>query len=205
VQPGLLPGESGLTHFAFTVGDTTPPTLSPSVWPEPVLLHGPVSVTPGATDDSGVASQSCGPVDTSTAGDHVVTCTATDNAGNSSSATIHYTVQYRILGFFSPVPGSKWKVGQSVPIKVALADANGVRIPDAEAAGLLAPTCRVKFSAEGVQTQATCMKYDVEAHQFVYVWKLGAATGAETIKVEVGYPGTTTLTTLSQAITITTK
>jgi hypothetical protein len=95
-------------------------------------------------------------------------------------------------------------MGQSVPIKVMLADANGVLISDAQAAALLSPTCRVKFSASGVQTQApACMKYDVGSHQFSFTWKLGKPTGGETITVTVSYSGTATTTTKSETITIT--
>ena len=201
-----LAGNTGSSSYPVKV-DKTPPTLSPSVSPNPLYLNASgASASPNANDGSGagIASSSCGAVDTSTAGDHTVSCTATDNAGNSNSATIHYTVQYQVLGFFSPLPGSKWKVGQTVPIKFMLADANGVRISDAQAAALLAPTCRVKFSASGVQTQApTCVKYDTAMHQFVYSWKLGNASGAETIMVTVSYPGTATTTIKSEPITIT--
>jgi hypothetical protein len=131
-----------------------------------------------------------------------VTCTATDNAGNTNSATIGYAVQYRLVGFFPPAPGSKWKRGQTVPIKVALADANGVRISDAEAAALLSP-CRVKVSVTGAQTLAAkCMKYDAGGDQFIFNWKLGNAAGAATITVTVSYPSTATTTSVSQSITI---
>jgi len=143
-------------------------------------------------------------VDTSTPGAHAVNCTARDNAGNVANALASYVVGYRLLGFFSPVPNSKWKRGQTVPIKLALADANGVRISDAEAQGLLSPTCRVMFSAVGMQTASACMKYDLVNHQFVYNWKLGQATGNVTITVSVSYPGTASTTSLSTSMVVTT-
>jgi WD40 repeat protein len=187
--------------------DATNPVLSPTL-SAPVVTIGQTGVTasPNATDaTSGVATQSCGAIDTSSAGDHTAQCTATDNAGNTVSTTLHYLVEYRILGFFSPVPNSKWKLGQTVPVKVALANGDGTRISDTEAAEL-ARTCRVAFSAAGAQTKsADCMKYDATAHQFVYNWKLGkSGTGAETITVSVSYSGTTTKTTISEPMTITT-
>jgi hypothetical protein len=187
--------------------DQTAPGLSPSVSPSPLYLHATgATASAGATDaTSGVATSGCGAIDTSSAGDHTVSCTATDNAGNPASATIHYTVQYRILGWFSPAPKSQWKTGQTVPIKIALADVNGVRIPDAEAAGLLSPTCYVKVSANGAQTLTpTCMKYDPINHQFIYNWKLGSKTGSEMIAATVSYAGTTATTSLQpDPITIT--
>ncbi|HET9220935.1 MAG TPA: hypothetical protein VFO07_00440, partial [Roseiflexaceae bacterium] len=73
--------------------DTTAPTLAPTVSPSPVRLGSPASASPNATDAlSGIASQSCGPLDTSSLGLKSVSCTATDSAGNSASASISYEV-----------------------------------------------------------------------------------------------------------------
>jgi hypothetical protein len=184
--------------------DTVAPALAPTISPATILLHGSATATPHASDGtSGVATQGCDAVDTSTVGPHTLSCTATDVAGNTTTVSVPYVVQYRILGFFSPSTSSKWKRGQTVPIKIALADANGVRIPDAEAQGLLSPTCRVLFVATGAQTAIACMKYDVANHQFAYSWKLGQATGSVTIAVQVSYAGTTTKTLLSAPISVT--
>jgi CotH protein/lamin tail-like protein len=185
--------------------DSVAPSLAPTFSPATILLHGTATATPHATDaTSGVASQSCGTPDTSSAGVHTLTCTATDNAGNSTTVNVGYVVQYKILGFFSPVvPGSKWKPGQTVPIKVALGDTNDTRISDAEAQGLLSPSCVVRFVATGVQTADACMKYDTANHQLVFNWKLGKPTGNVTISVQIGYAGTTTKTVLSEPIAIT--
>jgi hypothetical protein len=184
--------------------DSVGPSLAPTISPATILLHGTATATPHATDaTSGVASQSCEPPDTSSAGAHALTCTATDNAGNSTIVSVAYVVQYAILGFSSPVPNAKWKSGQAVPIKIALGDANGFRISDAEASTLLSPTCRVMFVAVGAQSASGCMKYDAPGRQFVYVWKLGQSIGGVTISVQVGYAGTPTTSALSELITIT--
>lgn len=187
--------------------DATDPVLSPTLnAPSPITVGqaGVVASANASDTTSGVASSSCGTVDTSTPGVHAVTCTATDNAGNVGSASLTYVVEYRILGFFSPVPGSKWMVGQTVPIKVALGDAADTRISDAEGAAL-ANACRITFSASGAQTKTPqCMKYDSEKDQFVYNWKLGKnGTGAATIKVSISYPGSTSTTQKTEQITIT--
>ena len=72
--------------------DATPPTLSPTV-PSPLLRGQSYSASPNASDaTSGIASQSCGALDTSTTGSKSTTCSATDNAGNSRTATLNYTV-----------------------------------------------------------------------------------------------------------------
>ena len=73
--------------------DRTKPILSASVSPNPVLLNKTATATSGATDAlSGVASQSCGAPNTSTVGAKSVAWTATDQAGNTSSATVSYVV-----------------------------------------------------------------------------------------------------------------
>ena len=172
--------------------------------PATILLHAIASATPHATDaTSGVSSQSCESPDTSSVGAKTLTCTATDNAGNSTTVSVAYMVQYRILGFFEPAAKAKWKGGQTVPIKIALGDANGNRISDAEAQGLLSPTCRVTFVATGAQSASACMKYDTASHQFIYNWKLGQPIGGVTISVQVGYAGTAIKTVLSETIAIT--
>jgi Tol biopolymer transport system component len=210
----------GVTHISCTAADsggstsravtkdvkldTVKPTLNPAIAPTRIFLHSRATAIPNASDaTSGVASQSCGPVDTSSAGLHTVTCTSTDKAGNQASRSVGYLVQYRIRGFFSPAPSSKWKSGQTVPIKIALADAAGTRIADTAAQKLLSPTCRITVSVRGAQTTSACMKYDTTAHQFVYRLKLGTTTGNDTITVSVSYPGTNTTTVLSEAIRIT--
>ncbi|HET6563931.1 MAG TPA: hypothetical protein VFG52_00850, partial [Xanthomonadales bacterium] len=103
-----------------------------------------------------------------------------------------------------PVPESKWKVGQRVPVKIALANGGGERISDAEAAALAAD-CRVNFQASGAQSHGPdCMKYDALNKQFVYTWKLGKnGTGPATIRVWISYPGTAVKTQLAESITIT--
>jgi hypothetical protein len=121
------------------VGDTTPPTLSPSVSPNPVYLNGTAIATANAIDSgSGIASQSCDPVLTNTVGTKMVTCTATDNAGNTATATVSYQVIYRFDGFLQPINDtahpqtcgspcviSIFKGGSTVPVKFQLKDANG--------------------------------------------------------------------------------
>jgi len=184
--------------------DTGAPSLVPTLSPATILLHGTATATPHASDGtSGVGSQSCGAPNTRTAGLHTLSCSAMDIAGNSTTVSVPYVVQYRVLGFFSPATNAKWKAGQTVPVKVALGDVSGVRIPDGEAQGLLSPTCQVTFVATGAQSANACMKYDQVNDQFTYAWKLGQATGAVTIGIQVGYAGTTTKSAITAPITIT--
>ena len=72
--------------------DGTAPTLNPTV-PSPILRGQSYSASPNAADAlSGLASQSCGALDTTTTGNKSTTCSATDNAGNTTTVTLNYTV-----------------------------------------------------------------------------------------------------------------
>jgi hypothetical protein len=76
--------------------DKTAPTLAPSVSPGTLGLNGSATASANATDSgSGIASSSCGDVDTSALGTFTVTCKATDNAGNTASDTATYSVTGR--------------------------------------------------------------------------------------------------------------
>ena len=109
----------------------------------------------------------------------------------------------------SPANASSWSRTSAIPIKFALVDANGVRISDALASSLIAPPCKVKFSATGAQPRSpVCMKYDAVANRFFFNWKPGATanTGATTLKVAATYKFSMleTITTFkTRAITIT--
>ncbi len=196
--------ESTLATATFKV-DQTPPTLSPSLNVTTVTIGQTGVVATANADDatSGLASSSCDPVDTSTPGVHSVDCIAEDHAGNTASASVTYVVEYRILGFFSPAPTSKWRAGQTVPVKIAVGDQAGTRISDSEAAALAA-ACRITFTAAGAQTKtAECLKYDAKTHQFIYSWKIGKQPlGLTTISVSISYPESAVVTTLSEPIQI---
>ena len=124
--------------------DKTNPTLNPSVSPNPVVLNGSATATAGAGDaTSGVESSSCGSADTSSVGARTVACEATDNAGNTASASAGYSVIYAVGGSclgspshqILPPINANWSVdlsvfkqGSTVPAKFRVCDANGVSI-----------------------------------------------------------------------------
>ncbi|HSK52962.1 MAG TPA: hypothetical protein VLA44_09415, partial [Clostridia bacterium] len=120
-------GNSASTTVSGINIDKTAPTINPTVSPNPVLVNGSATASPNASDGlSGVASSSCGTVDTSTVGSHSVTCTATDNAGNTATASVSYNVAYGFTGFFRPVDNdgvlNVVKAGQAIPLKWRLVD-----------------------------------------------------------------------------------
>ena len=131
--------------------DKTAPTLTPVVGPNPVLLNGSASAASGAVDAlSGLASESCGALDTSTVGSKSVTCTATDNAGNTNSANASYAVNYIFSGFLQPVSNpavvNSGQPGKTYPLKWQLSDANSTAIND--------PTAKASISYKSTSCNA---------------------------------------------------
>lgn len=171
--------------------DQTAPTVTCPV-PAPTFAVG----STGNQLTASVGDSGSGPLSTSvsaaapatTAGVQSVSLTGEDMAGNQKTVSCSYVVGYRFVGFFSPLPGSGWNRGQTIPVKFALSDADGVRISDATAASLLSPTCKVKFSAGGAATQnPICVRYDAAMNQFVFNWKVpkGSSTGIATLRVDI--------------------
>ena len=75
--------------------DSTPPSLVPALSVAAPAVGQPATAAPNAGDaTSGVAAQSCGVPDTSSAGPHTVACSATDNAGNAATRTLAFTVGF---------------------------------------------------------------------------------------------------------------
>jgi hypothetical protein len=167
--------------------DRRAPTLAPVVTPNPVVLNGVATATPNATDPaSGVASQSCGAIDTSSVGAKSVVCAATDNAGNSASASANYEVVYAWAGFFQPVDNlptlNQVKAGSAIPIKFSLGGSQGLAI---FAAGY--PVSRVIACGSGdvlddieqtVTAGGSSLSYDAASGQYHYVWKTDKAWAA---------------------------
>jgi hypothetical protein len=184
--------------------DATGPSLAPTLnVPSITLGQTGVSVAPNASDaTSGVAGAGCGSLSTAAAGVQSVSCTATDLAGNQTSVSASYLVQYRLV-VLGPPTGSKWWAGGFVPVVVALTDARGRPIPDAEAAALAA-ACRVTFSAAGAQgTTPRCLKYERITNLFAGAWKLSrSGVGSATMTIRATYPGTAIATSVSRQVTI---
>jgi hypothetical protein len=177
--------------------DRTGPELDPSVGPSPVLLHGSAAATAGATDDvSGVVSQSCGTVDTDSVGDRTVECTATNGAGLTTNASVHYQVIYRFNGFLQPIndtahtltcgspcPASTFKGRSTVPVKIELKDADGVVVESTSAPLWITPRMGAPTSSQVDETvvsepATTDSAYRLDGSHYRYNWSTkGFATG----------------------------
>jgi hypothetical protein len=161
------------------------------VSPNPVYLNGSATASAGATDSgSGIASQSCGTLSTNSVGAKTVTCTATDNAGNTNTVSVSYNVIYRFDGFLQPIndtghpqicgspcPVSIFKAGSTIPVKFQLKDANGNIVQAASLPVWITPLKGSPTSStvdESVytdpSTSGTNYRWDATAQQYIYNW-----------------------------------
>jgi uncharacterized membrane protein len=88
---------TGAVLWRVAVPDVTPPTISYSSHAATYTADAHVSITCTTTDaESGIASNTCAPIDgdayTFGLGLHTYSATATDNAGNSATASTSFTV-----------------------------------------------------------------------------------------------------------------
>jgi hypothetical protein len=177
--------------------DATKPILAPVVSPNPVLLNGGATATPNASDaTSSLASSSCDPVLTNTAGAQSVTCYATDNAGNTNSASAAYTVAYGFGGFFSPVDNlpamNVAKAGQTIPLKWRLTDANGAPILNLASVTIRVTSlsCSVGATADLVEEYASgasgLQNLGDGYYQFNWKTPTSYANSCKTLNLEVG-------------------
>ena len=164
--------------------DGVPPTLRPAVTPTDVVLGGTAAVSVNASDaGSGLAMAGCTHPDTASVGSKTVTCTATDNAGNTSSATTSYQVSYAFGGLLQPVSSppavNSGKVGRTYPIQWQLRDATGIFETSLTAVtGIwVTPTDCTTFSTlQGPSTPAMAagssqLRYDAVANEYVFNWQ----------------------------------
>jgi Beta-lactamase enzyme family len=185
--------------FPFKI-DQTPPTVN-CASPTPTYVLGGAGGNVSASVSDGLSGPTTAtlsaPADVSSAGSKTVSLTGHDIAGNSTTVACPYLVSYNVLGFFSPLPKDMLSGGSTVPVKLALADAGGTRIPDAEAEALAA-ACAVTVEAGG---PPVCMTYEGGPERFQANLKLPAGPGPATILAKVTIGGEL-INTLSLDVTL---
>lgn len=166
------------------------------------ILNSIVNADWNTNDDlSGIAIEngtvpSGSPIDTSKVGPHEFSVTATDNAGNTISATVNYKVIYRFDGFLQPINDtaheqtcgtpctvSTFKGGSTVPVKFQLKDVNGIIVQSTNLPQWITPqqgTAITESIDETVftdpATSGTTYTWDIK--QYHYNWGTkGFATG----------------------------
>jgi hypothetical protein len=161
--------------------DKTPPALAPTVSANPVVLGRAATVLPNATDAlSGVASQSCGPVVTSSPGTKSVSCTATDSANNTVTTSVAYTVLYAFTGFAglnAPPALNAARAGRSIAVKFGLAGDEGLTVLAAESPTSQAISCvtMTKTSTSINTPTAGSLTYSSKTDTYTYDWRTDQA------------------------------
>lgn len=152
---------------------------------------GAVPAAPSCTADGGVSGLAgCNVTGyANTVGAHTLTATATDGAGNQSTATLTYTVDpYKVTGFYQPVDMSgilnTAKAGSTIPLKFNVYQSQGG--PEITRTSVVtnlkyAPfTCTAGAPEDAVEMLASgnsALRYDTTGMQFVYNWKSPTTTG----------------------------
>jgi hypothetical protein len=174
---------AGAASQSFKIDQTAPSNITFSGGPTGSYYFGndPAAPTCDASDaTSGMASCAVTGGGTSV-GSHSYTATATDNAGNSSIATLSYTVlAWSLKGFYQPVDMSGvWntvKAGSTVPLKFEVF-AGSTELTSTSAVksftqktvacpGATAPTDEIEITSTG----GTSLRYDTTAGQFIQNW-----------------------------------
>ncbi len=186
--------------------DATAPTLNPTVAPNPVFLNGSATATPNASDAlSGIASSSCAAPNTTTVGSKSVNCTATDNAGNTATASTNYRVIYNFSGFLQPVNNApvvnSAAAGQSIPVKFSLSGNQGLNIFETGFPRSLSMVCgggATNSIEETVNPGASSLSYDATTDRYNYVWKTEKAWKGTCRKLAVKFNDGSTYEALFQ-------
>jgi hypothetical protein len=140
-------------------------------------------VNPTATDNLDPSpSVGCIPASGSlfAPGTTTVTCSSTDQAGNTKTATFKVTVGFTFNGFLQPVDNNKalngMKAGSTAPMKWQVPNGSGGYISDlsivkSETSGVVACTGGVLDPLEEYATGGTSLRYDSSGNQFIYNWQ----------------------------------
>lgn len=151
-------GNESEATVSFTIDKTVPViTVNGVADGDRLKLNKKVIVTWSCEDSlSGVESSSGdiasgGRLDTGTAGLHTLKFTASDEAGNTATVTVSYSVEYVFSGFLSPFVKT-WITGSPVPVIFRLKDANGSSVKNAAAKLYIA---RVEKGVVGPEEKAS--------------------------------------------------
>jgi hypothetical protein len=114
-------------------------------------------------------------------GQHTLVVTATDLSGNTSTATVPYTVGYRFSGFFPPVDNppilNVANAGSSVPVIFSLGGNQGLAILAAGSPSVTPIGCDNAAPTDLVPDDPaataglTGLSYSAQSGQYTYVWK----------------------------------
>lgn len=186
-------GLTSSSSFDVLVQDTTAPTLQlpTDIAVGAVSASGtPVSFTATAADavDPDVPV-TCTPASGSTfaPGATTVSCSATDDSGNTANGTFKVTVSFGFTGFYAPVDNggvlNTIKGGQSVPMKWSVPNGSGGWIGSLGIVSGVTQTqitCGIGTGTDEIEAPtsgSTSLRYDTTANQFIYNWQSPKVAG----------------------------
>lgn len=199
---------AGKVIITYTPPDTTPPVL-PGLSDRTVTATSADGATvdydtPVATDDTDQnPTVSCDPAPGSVLppGVITVTCTATDDAGNTTTERFDVTVAFGLSGGLlapvDPTAVNTMKGGRTVPLKWQVPTPGGgflsdpAIVSDFRVAGLDCASSEAGEPVEATTTGATELRYDA-AEQFVQNWKT-PRTPDECYRASINFVGGQTL------------
>jgi len=171
--------------------ETTPPIINEGQPLPDITVYLPLNSTdvsmpvsfemPAATDNCtaspmGTSSPESGTV--FNAGSTVVTVTATDALGNTSTATFRVNVLFNFSGFFHPVdPFPALNIaaaGSAIPIKFSLSGDKGLNILASGYPASTAIACDDNVPGSTIEETTANgggLNYDASSDRYIYVWK----------------------------------
>jgi hypothetical protein len=191
-------GNEATGSFTVKVQDTTGPVLT---LPANITTTAPsnsaatVTYTASANDVvDGSRPVTCNPASGGSfpAGTTTVNCSAIDATGNTSNGSFTVTVNYNWSGFFQPIDNNvpnKAKAGSVVPVKFSLKGDQGLNIFAAGYPRVVSASGCAVSSADLVEEYAAAnasgLKYDATADQYIYNWKTQSNYAGKCLQLEV--------------------
>lgn len=131
------------------------------------------------------------PIDIASAGTKTFTVTATDNASNTATQSVSYTVGYAIQVLYSQTKAHK--SGSTIPIKLQMVDANGVNVSSDSIVVTAISVIQVSTNAPGTLEDAgnsnpdNNFRYDNSLGGYIFNLKTtGYATGTYNLNFKAG-------------------
>ncbi|KGQ20841.1 Hyalin [Lysobacter dokdonensis DS-58] len=201
-------GNSANGSFKVRVVDTTAPTIAAHADVDATAQsNSQAAVTytnPTATDlvDGNLAT-TCVLASGSTfaVGATTVTCTATDEAGNTRTSTFKVNVRYAFNGFFRPIDNlpivNSVNAGQAIPVKFSLGGNQGLQIFAAGWPKVAWMACQANTVQDVVEETVTAgnssLSYSADG-QYNYVWKTDKAWAGTCRQLQLKFADGTTQT-----------
>ena len=128
----------------------------------------------------------------SAVGTHIVTASATDNAGNSNSVSASYTVlAWTVSGFYRPVDMgvlNSAKAGSTIPLKFEVfagtTELTDIAIVKTFTQKIACDNTGTADAIEEYATGNTSLRYDTTGGQFIFNWKTPSTKGCYRVSLE---------------------